>query len=76
MNDERERCQFCGNMSALLSEEEEIFLYGSGKEQVSLAAWIPVHTCTICGGQSAEEGAEKQRAAAIDDYLALTKAKR
>ena len=66
---ETQPCALCGEHAAQLSFQDEHFLYGSGQDEVTLTAHVPVWTCYACKGQYTGSEAEDIRHAAICSHL-------
>lgn len=63
------QCACCGESAARCGFQDEHFLYGTGDQQVSLIARVPVWTCDLCGAQYTDADAEELRHAEVCRYL-------
>jgi putative zinc finger/helix-turn-helix YgiT family protein len=62
-------CPSCGEGGAVTRYEAETFPYGSGADQVTLTAMVPVIHCDACGGDFTDGAAEDIRHAEICRHL-------
>src|SRR5262245_14723151 len=69
MRDAPRACVSCDSPAVRLSQEEQVFPYGEGKDQVMLRAVVPVWTCLSCNEQFTDGDAEEIRHEAICRHL-------
>ena len=62
-------CPVCESKSIVTQMLSESFPYGSGKEEVTLSAVVPVHSCQDCQFEFTDELADEAKHNAICQYL-------
>lgn len=62
-------CEMCDAKSVTVQLKEEKFVYGSGDDQVLLAATVPVYECGECGEMYTDHEAEELRHEAVCKHL-------
>lgn len=62
-------CPVCESKSIVTQMRQESFPYGSGKEEVTLSAVVPVHSCQDCQFQFTDEQADQAKHNAICKHL-------
>jgi putative zinc finger/helix-turn-helix YgiT family protein len=64
-------CPTCGVGSIRTEIQEERFTYGAGKDEVELAARVPVRICSGCGSQFMDAEAEEAKHDAVCQHLGV-----
>lgn len=62
-------CPVCESKRIVTRELSESFPYGSGKEEVTLSAIVPVHSCQDCQFEFTDELADQEKHNAICKHL-------
>ena len=62
-------CPVCESKRILTRKVSESFLYGSGKEEVTLSAIVPLHSCQDCQFEFTDELADQEKHNAICKHL-------
>ena len=62
-------CPICESKRIVTRELSESFPYGSGKEEVTLSAVVPVHSCQDCQFEFTDEFADQAKHNAICQHL-------
>lgn len=62
-------CPVCESKRVLTRKLSESFPYGSGKEEVTLSAIVPVHSCQDCQFEFTDEFADEAKHNAICQHL-------
>jgi putative zinc finger/helix-turn-helix YgiT family protein len=64
-------CAVCGGSRVASKVEEEAFVYGAGKDQVTLTVRVPVRSCGDCGSSYTDVAAEEARHSATCEHLGV-----
>ena len=62
-------CPVCESKKIVTRKLSETFPYGSGKEEVTLSAIVPVHSCQDCQFEFTDELADQEKHNAICQHL-------
>lgn len=64
-------CLACGSKDGQVRIDEVEFAYGRGRQQVTLVAHTPVHSCHACGQDIVDQAGEQAKQTAICRYLGI-----
>lgn len=76
MAEEKECCPDCESNHVTESIKRQSFPYGSGENQVTLEATMPVFICQDCGATWFDERGEAVRSVAVFAHLEQIKARK